>query len=225
MSVNLFVSSCLKRAFFSFCVVFVVIGTISETRLHAEETKIYQYRGEGGRISFIDDKKRVPQAYKSTLKSVDVSHISTNTELGEDIKRATQEELDRLAETPYCKNLKKSKPKGFFGQLWDDYAVLIIIGVLLLLLLFFFTPMITRYIPGPQWSRTLFILIPLLVSIGLITTASIKANEQLNSTKENLGLCNSKIDTNSASTPSTTIKERLRKIRELREAIDAKTLR
>lgn len=134
---------------------------------------IYRYVNAQGRPVFVNDLSRVPAEYRPKSKAVDLSTVSTNQALGKELKEAVDDEIERLAASGYCVQLRQSAKAGWFSTLWRRHGHLIVIGAVMLLLLGI-SPWITQRMPGPQWGKILLLALPALAMLGLWTTAVVK---------------------------------------------------
>ncbi len=151
----------------------------------ADPNLFYKYRNTQGRTVYVNDPQSVPQQYRDQIKPLDLSHISLNPQLANDLKAELDHEYDRLKKELAQKKAHKDQPcrepgeagetatASWFTLLWERYGALVLITGLLLLL-FIFTPAITRRIDPGRWTRLLMVLLPLLGTVALMTYASIK---------------------------------------------------
>ena len=141
----------------------------------AAEQTIYRYINASGRPSFVNELRRVPKAHRAEAKAVDLSRISTNRVLGEELQRAVDESIERLTASGYCLKLRKGARVGWFTLLWRRHGHLLVIAAVVLLLIGV-SPWITARMPGPQWGRILLMVLPVLAMLALWTTAVVKTS-------------------------------------------------
>jgi hypothetical protein len=134
---------------------------------------IYRYVNAKGRPVFVNDLSRVPKVHQAKAKALDLSTVSINQALGSELKKAVDEEIERLAASGYCVQLRKSAHAGWLSTAWRRHSHLIVIGAVMLLLLGA-SPWITDKMPGPQWGRILLLALPALAMLALWTTAVVK---------------------------------------------------
>ena len=158
--------------------VIVLAATLTAGRARAraesdDPQTIYRYVGPQGRPVYVNGRARVPEASRPQAKAVDLSQVSTNRELGSDLKVAVDAEIERLMASGYCLQLREAAKTSWLKQLWRRHGHLVLIGFVVLLLVFL-SPWITQHIPAPQWGRILLLTLPVLGMLALWTTAVVK---------------------------------------------------
>lgn len=128
---------------------------------------IYRYRNKAGREVFTNSAEQIPEQQRERAK-VDLSHITLNTELGNEMNKRLEQRYEKLVTSPRCERLREDASLGFLERLWEDYAPLVVCGGVLLLFILF-TPSALRRFGGPIWARTLMMAIPALAIGGLVT--------------------------------------------------------
>ncbi|MGD8863021.1 MAG: hypothetical protein PVI30_23610 [Myxococcales bacterium] len=127
--------------------------------------EIYLYRDRDGRQVYTNIVEQVPLEQREEAR-VDLSHISLNTELGNEISRQLQVKHAALVDSDYCRELREAAEAGFWATLWHEFAPLVICGGVLLLFLLF-TPSAMKRFGAPVWAKTLTMAIPFLALSGL----------------------------------------------------------
>lgn len=157
---------------------------------------VYRYRGPRGRPAFTNRRDLVPEAARASVKVVDLSHVSTNPELGRDLDAALDREMARLAASTPCKKARADVRGGRWALLWRDERHLVVVaGIIAALLLL--TPWAVRRLGAP-WLRVLAFAIPVLLLTGVLAHAMIQVNRSISAGLTMTELCDP------ASTPGAT---------------------
>jgi hypothetical protein len=153
-----------------------------------DEQEIYSYVNKQGRRVYVNDPGRLPAAVRKTARAVDLSHISLNRKLGEDLAQAVDRLWSRLIGSKECRRARQLRDKGWFGQFWQDHGHLaVFVGALLVLAII--TPWILRRIGAPKWSRLMLFVVPLLLMLAIITHAAVKTGQAYREISATAELC------------------------------------
>lgn len=142
----------------------------------------YRYVRPDGRVEYTNIEEQVPVEQRFAAR-VDLSRISLNTELGNELDRRFQREHEALIETPYCKERREEAAQGFWARLFDEYGPLVVCGGLLVAFLLF-TPSALRKYGGPVWAKTLMTAIPALAVGGVMTFSMMKTGKTVSRLEE-----------------------------------------
>lgn len=148
---------------------------------------MYRYTNKQGRVVYTNISEQVPLPQREHAR-MDLSRISLNTEVGTEIDRRLEEEHAQLTKSPYCTRLRAAVEAGFFPQLWEDFAPLIVCGGILLLFLFF-TPAALRRFGAPVWAKVLMMAIPSLAVAGLMMFSMTYTNKTIATLKQRAKPC------------------------------------
>src|SRR5204862_3380210 len=85
------------------------------------DPSFYRYRGENGRVVYTNIEEQVPLGQREDAR-LDLSHISLNTELGNELARRFEVRHGELTRTPFCAQARAEGSKDFLAVLWDDYG-------------------------------------------------------------------------------------------------------
>lgn len=156
------------RTIFALLVIGNVLSHGADARAQDAEPgqSIYRYTNKQGRVVYTNSVEQVPVAQRERGK-MDLSRVTLNTEVGNEIDRHLEEEHAALIKSPYCTRLREAANVGFLERLWQDFAPLIVCGGMLLSLLLF-TPAALRRFGAPQWAKVLMMAIPSLALGGLV---------------------------------------------------------
>jgi hypothetical protein len=136
---------------------------------------IFVFTNKAGRRVYVNDPARVPPAYRAAAREVDLSQISTNQKLGQQLAEAIEAERQLLFASEPCRGARERKETGFFQLLWRRHGHLVLLGGAALALLFF-TPLMMRRIGPSAWGRILTFTLPVLAMLAFWTTAVVKTN-------------------------------------------------
>jgi hypothetical protein len=153
----------------------------------ADGQVVYRYPGPRGRPAFTNRRDLVPEALRARMKVVDLSHVSTNPELGRDLNAAIDREMERLAASSPCKKARADVNGGRLALLWRNERHLVVVaGILAALLLV--TPWAVRRFGAP-WLRVLAFAIPVLLLTGVLAHAMILVNRSISAGIKMTDLC------------------------------------
>ncbi|MBK6848257.1 MAG: hypothetical protein IPG96_12240 [Proteobacteria bacterium] len=139
---------------------------------------IYRYRNPAGRTVYVNDLARVPAAQRPRARAVDLSRISLNEALGNDLQRAASQQVAALLGSRYCTGARRGAARGWWGTLWHVHGHLVLIGGALLLLLLG-SPWLVRTLGVPQWSKLLLLALPALAFVALLSSSAVRASRTL----------------------------------------------
>lgn len=149
---------------------------------------IYEYVGPQGRRVYVNGIDRVPERYRKRSREVDLSHISLNEELAEDLKEAVDQQLGLLWRSDYCVTARDLAARPWWAVMWSRHSHLIAIGGVLLLFLLM-SPFLVRSIGAPRWTKMLMVLLPLLAVMALGSTVAISTSRALGRVREAANPC------------------------------------
>jgi hypothetical protein len=148
---------------------------------------LYRYVNRQGRVVYTNIEEQVPLEQRARGK-LDLSRIELNTEIGTELDRRLQEQHAALSQSSYCKQLRSAASEGFWSQLWNDFAPLLICGGLLLGFLLY-TPRALRRFGAPVWAKTLMMAIPSLAIAGAVTFSMTHTNKTILELKRQVEPC------------------------------------
>jgi hypothetical protein len=155
-------------------------------RASAEEV-YYRYVNERGRVVFTNAAEQVPLEQREQGR-LDLSKVSLNTEIGNELDRRFEEEHAQLTQSDYCKQVRVAAKRSFLEQLWDDFGPLLVCGGALLLFLLF-TPTALRRFGAPVWAKVLMMAIPTLALTGLMTFTMSHTNRTVSDLRRRVQPC------------------------------------
>lgn len=179
---------------------------------------IYEYVGPQGRKVYVNGIDRVPERYRKRSREVDLSHVSLNEELAEDLKEAVDEQLGSLWRSDYCVTARDRAARPWWVVMWSRHSHLIAIGGALLLFLLM-SPFLVRSIGAPRWSKMLMVLLPLLALMALGSTVALNTSRALGQVREAADPCRSEQFVGVGDTPAGRA-QRVHLIQHLRQQIE-----
>lgn len=143
---------------------------------------IFRYRNKRGREVFTNIWSQVPTSERGRAKTVDLSHITLNPQLGAELDASMQHTFETLSHSPECTQVKR-EAEHWFKPIWDEYGHLIwLAGILLALLLA--TPFALRRVEAPVWARTLTKAIMMIAFVGVFMHTTVRAGKTYESMRK-----------------------------------------
>jgi len=153
----------------------------------ADGQVVYRYPGPRGRPAFTNRRDFVPPALRAKVQVVDLSHVSTNPELGRDLDAALDREMERLAASRPCKEARADVGAGRWKLLWRDERHLVVVAGMLAALLLS-APWVVRRLGAP-YVRVLAFAVPVLLLTGVLAHAMIQVNREISAGIKMTELC------------------------------------
>lgn len=178
---------------------------------------IYEYLGPQGRRVYVNGIDRVPERYRQRSREVDLSHISLNEKLADDLKEAVDEQLGLLWRSNYCVTARGLAARPWWVVMWSRHSHLIVIGGVLLLFLLV-SPFLVRTIGAPRWAKMLMVLLPLLVVLAVGSTVAVSTSHALGRVRQAADPCRPEQFAEVADTPAGQA-QRVHLIQHLRQQI------
>jgi hypothetical protein len=141
-------------------------------RAQPADLRFYQ---QSGAASLCQRSSARAAGLSAAAREVDLSQISTNQKLGQQLAEAIEAERQLLFASEPCRGARERKETGFFQLLWRRHGHLVLLGGAALALLFF-TPLMMRRIGPSAWGRILTFTLPVLAMLAFWTTAVVKTN-------------------------------------------------
>ena len=176
-----------------------------------DEDVIYRYTGKDGGTVYVNGLRRIPSAFQQEALQVDLSHISLNGPVAEDLRRIIDVQYESVLASDECR-LERGGVGGWLKQAWDEQAHWIIVGLSALGLLFA-TPFILRSVDAGRWGRTLMWILPLLAMLGALTTVGLTTRKSL---KALAGACDRSVNQAIPATGASPTSRKLQVIRQYR---------
>jgi hypothetical protein len=169
---------------FAFALVLLLVGIA-----HAQQAPVfYSYKADSGRTVYVNRFSMVPPEKRSGARAVDLSEVSLNEDLAEDLADAVEEEIRYLKDSDPCIEARKEESAGAWRHVWRRHGPWLLSSLAAMILLMMSPWMIRRTPPG-VWSRFLMVALPALAMAGLVAVSATRATSSLAAVEELSKLC------------------------------------
>jgi hypothetical protein len=148
----------------------------------------YSYKADSGRTVYVNRFSMVPPEKRSGARAVDLSRVSLNEELAEELADAVEDELRHLKESDPCIEARKEQSAGAWRHVWRRHGPWLLSSLAAFILVMMSPWMIRRTPPG-VWSRFLMVALPALAMTGLVAVSAGRASSSLEAVQELTKLC------------------------------------
>jgi len=156
---------------------------------HAQSSPVfYSYTADSGRTVYVNRFSMVPPGKRSGARAVDLSRVSLNEELAEDLAEAVEDELRHLKESDPCIEARQEESAGAWRHVWRRHGPWLLASSAALILLMM-SPWMIRRTPAGVWSRFLMMALPALAMAGLLAVSATRANRSLDAVQQLTKLC------------------------------------
>jgi len=156
---------------------------------HAQAAPVfYSYKSDAGRTVYVNRFSMVPPEKRSVARAVDLSHVSLNETLAEELSDAVEDELRYLKESDPCIEARKEQSAGAWSHVWQRHGPWLLASLAAMILLMVSPWMIRRTPPG-VWSRFLMVAFPALALTALVAVSATRAVTSLEAVRELSKLC------------------------------------
>lgn len=166
---------------------------------------IYRYTNQAGRVVYTNIADDVPLDQRGAAR-VDLSRVSVNAAIGNELNARLAEEHRALAASPYCRELEHAAAKPELQRLWDEHPVPITCGAILAALILL-TPKMLRSVHPPAWARVLSKVLPALLVVGGVMWGMQTAQRQVAALRARLEPCLSETFQGLSSRPDAAAKQ------------------
>ena len=148
----------------------------------------YSYVGDSGRTVYVNQFSMIPPEKRSKARAVDLSEVSLNSELAEELSSAVVKEIQFLKESDPCTKARKESKVGAWRHVWYRHGpwILASLAAVILVLL---SPWMIRRIPQGVWPRFLMVALPALTMTALLAISATRASHSLEAVGELAKLC------------------------------------
>ncbi|MDH3728233.1 MAG: hypothetical protein OER77_11945 [Myxococcales bacterium] len=148
----------------------------------------YSYVGDSGRIVYVNRFSLIPPEKRSKARSVDLSQVSLNSELAEELADAVVKELQYLKESDPCTKAREEDKASAWRHVWHRHGpwILASLAALILVLL---SPWMIRRTPQGVWPRFLMVALPALAMTAVLAISATRATNSLEAVSELSKLC------------------------------------
>lgn len=148
----------------------------------------YSYTGDSGRTVYVNRFSMIPPEKRSDARAVDLSQVSLNENIADDLAEAVEDELRFLKESDPCAEAREEYGAGAWRHVWRRHGPWVLASLAALILVIMSPWMIARTPPG-VWSRFLMIALPALAMTALVAISMTRASRSLEAVSELAKLC------------------------------------
>ena len=148
----------------------------------------YSYVGDSGRTVYVNKFSMVPPEKRSSARAVDLTQVSLNEELAEELAGAVTREIQELKKSDPCEKARVERKFSKWRHAWSRHGPWILSGGVAALLLLM-SPWMIRRTPQGVWARFLLVAFPALAMTTLLAIASSRASSTFAAVDELAKLC------------------------------------
>ena len=148
----------------------------------------YSYTASSGRTVYVNRFSVVPPEKRSEARAVDLSKVSLNEGLAEELADAVEDELRYLKDSDPCQEVRRERSAGAWRIIWHRHGpwILASFGAIILVLM---TPWMVQRTPPGVWSRLLMVALPALAMTALVAMSATRASSSLEAVQQLSKLC------------------------------------
>lgn len=166
-----------------------VVLALTGGAVRAQQVPIfYSYVADSGRIVYVNRFSMVPPEKRSEARAVDLSEVSLNEELAEELADAVEDELRELKDSDPCMEARRERSEGTWRHVWHRHGPWILASLAALVLVLMSPWMALRTPPG-VWPRLLMVALPALAMTALLAVSATRATSSLEAVDELARLC------------------------------------
>jgi len=148
----------------------------------------YSYTADSGRTVYVNRFSMVPPEKRSEARAVDLSRVSLNEDLAEELSDAVEDELRYLKDSDPCNEARKEESAGAWRHVWHRHGPWVL-SSLAAIILVMMTPWMVQRTPPGVWSRLLMVALPALAMTALVAISATRATSSLEAVEELSKLC------------------------------------
>ncbi len=148
----------------------------------------YSYVADSGRTVYVNRFSLVPPEKRSKARAVDLSQVSLNSELAEELSSAVAKEIRHLKQSDPCEKARKESKAGAWRHVWHRHGPWILASLAALILLVL-SPWMIRRTPQGVWARFLMVALPALAMTAVLAISATRATASLEAVSELAKLC------------------------------------
>ncbi|MEM9729913.1 MAG: hypothetical protein AAF997_15130 [Myxococcota bacterium] len=170
-------------------IVFFVVVLVFAAVASADTAPVfYSYVGDSGRTVYVNRFSLIPPNKRSKARAVDLSEVSLNPELAEELSGAVVKEIQYLKKSDPCEKARAEDKVAAWKHVWYRHGpwILSSFAALVLLLL---SPWMIRRTPQGVWARFLMVALPALAMTTLLAISTTRARTSLAAVDELAKLC------------------------------------
>lgn len=150
----------------------------------------YSYTSSSGRTVYVNRFSMVPPEKRSEARAVDLSRVSLNEGLAEELADAVEDELRFLKDSDPCNEARKERTAGAWKHVWHRHGPWVLASLAAIILVMM-TPWMVQRTPPGVWSRLLMVALPALAMTALIAVSATRATSSLEAVEQLSKLCDS----------------------------------
>lgn len=155
----------------------------------AQSTPVfYSYTANSGRTVYVNRFSMVPPEKRSQARAVDLSQVSLNEGLAEELADAVEDELRYLKDSDPCIEARKEEGAGAWRHIWHRHGPWVLASFAAIVLVLMTPWMVARTPPG-VWSRLLMVALPALAMTAVVAVSATRATSSLEAVEELSKLC------------------------------------
>ncbi|MFW2388125.1 MAG: hypothetical protein ACN4G0_07305 [Polyangiales bacterium] len=148
----------------------------------------YSYTTASGRTVYVNRFSMVPPENRSEARAVDLSKVSLNEGLAEELADAVEDELRYLKDSDPCQEARKEQRAGAWRLIWHRHGPWILASFAAIVLVLM-TPWMVRRTPPGVWPRLLMVALPALAMTALVAVSATRASGSLQAVQQLTKLC------------------------------------
>jgi hypothetical protein len=148
----------------------------------------YSYISDSGRTVYVNRFSMVPPEKRSEARAVDLSQVSLNEDLAEELADAVEDELRYLKDSDPCIEARKEESAGAWRHVWHRHGPWLL-SSLAAIILVMMTPWMVQRTPPGVWSRLLMVALPALAMTAVVAISATRATSSLEAVEELSKLC------------------------------------
>ncbi|MGB5286502.1 MAG: hypothetical protein WCB63_20770 [Polyangiales bacterium] len=148
----------------------------------------YSYTSASGRTVYVNRFSMVPPEKRSEARAVDLSRVSLNEGLAEELADAVEDELRFLKDSDPCNEARMERTAGAWKHVWHRHGPWILASLAAMILVLMSPWMVARTPPG-VWSRLLMVALPALAMTALVAVSATRATSSLQAVQQLSKLC------------------------------------
>jgi hypothetical protein len=165
--------------------VVLVLGGVAQAQ---SAPVFYSYSADSGRTVYVNRFSMVPPEKRAEARAVDLSQVSLNEDLAEELADAVEDELRYLKDSDPCVEARKEESAGAWRHVWQRHGPWLL-SSLAAIILVMMTPWMVRRTPPGVWSRLLMVALPALAMTAVLAVSATRATATLEAVEELTKLC------------------------------------
>jgi len=167
----------------------------------ARAEPVYEYRSQEGRRAFTNVRSLAPS-------NVAIHELDLPSLVHLDLAQADAAELERinerlerahrtLTQSAACRAAAAEGEVPWYRLLYDEHPHWVWVGALLCVLAAL-TPFFSRALPGGMWGRSMMIVLPMVLGVGLLGSTAQRMSSTLGELRATADACNGELEPASA---------------------------